>query len=88
MTRELGYYARKIKRVPFRITYLKLKFTHNSRHDTTLLTRTKSFFKLKAWGLKLAKKKGMKKAIVAVARKLAVLMHRMLVREQDFCFKK
>jgi transposase len=53
-----------------------------------LLTRTKTFSKLKAWGLKLAKKKGMKKAIVAVARKLAVLMHRMLVSEQDFCFKK
>ncbi|GFR13306.1 DEDD_Tnp_IS110 domain-containing protein [Trichonephila clavata] len=36
-----------------------------------LLTISRKNFKLRSWGLKLAKKKGMKKAIVAVARKLA-----------------
>lgn len=50
----------------------------------TLLTRVKSPSKLKSWGLKLMKKKGKKKAIVAVARKLAVIMHRMLVDKTDF----
>jgi hypothetical protein len=30
---------------------------------------------LKAWGLRLAKRNGMKEAQVAVARKLAVIMH-------------
>lgn len=53
----------------------------------TLLMCTKPTFKLKSWGLKLAKKKGNKKAIVAVARKLAVIMHRMLIDKKDFCDK-
>jgi hypothetical protein len=42
---------------------------------TTVLTRTVAFSTLKAWGLKLAKKVGFKKARVAVARKLAVILH-------------
>ncbi|NRA90250.1 MAG: IS110 family transposase [Simkaniaceae bacterium] len=49
-----------------------------------LLTRTKNWSKLKAWGLKLMKKKGIKKASVAVGRKLSVIMHRMLIEEEDF----
>jgi hypothetical protein len=32
---------------------------------------------LKAWGMKLAPRIGAKKACVAVARKLAIIMHRM-----------
>lgn len=51
-----------------------------------LLTRVKKESKLKKWGLKLMKKKGWKKAIVAVARKLAVIMHRMLVDKTEFRF--
>ena len=39
---------------------------------------------LKAWGLKLAKRVGNKKALVAVARKLAIIMHRMWVNGSDF----
>jgi transposase len=53
----------------------------------SFVTRVKMPSKLKTWGLNLAKKKGMKTAIVAVARKLAVLMHRMLVSKKDFCYK-
>jgi len=34
--------------------------------------------------MKLMKKKGNRKAIVAVARKLAVIMHRMLVTKKAF----
>lgn len=49
-----------------------------------LLTRCKIWSKLKAWGMKLQKKKGNRKAIVAMARKLAVIMHRMLVTKQPF----
>jgi transposase len=41
---------------------------------------------LRAWGLKLAKRIGAKKACVAVARKLAIIMHRMWVEETDFRF--
>lgn len=51
---------------------------------TVLLLRCKVWSKLKAWGLKLMKKKGTKKAIIAVARKLAVTMHRMLITGKPF----
>lgn len=44
---------------------------------TTLLTRNLRFSTLKAWGLKLAKTSGFKKARIAVARKLAVILHAM-----------
>jgi glyoxylase-like metal-dependent hydrolase (beta-lactamase superfamily II) len=37
--------------------------------------RTKKWCSLKAWGMKLAKRIGMKKAKVAVTRKLAVILH-------------
>ena len=42
-----------------------------------LLTRVPRWCKLKAWGHRLWKRIGFKKAKVAVARKLAVLLHRM-----------
>jgi transposase len=51
---------------------------------TTLLTRTGKWSALKAWGLRLAKRSGMKKATVAVARKLAVIMHRMWIEGSAF----
>ena len=41
---------------------------------TTLLYRTKAKSELKSWGLKLEKKIGSKKARIAVARKLAIMM--------------
>ncbi len=50
----------------------------------SLLTRTKTWCALKVWGLKLAKRSGMTKARVAVARKLAVIMHRMLITGETF----
>jgi len=49
-----------------------------------LLVRTKRWSSLKAWGLKLAKKVGFKKATVAVARKLAVTMHAMWLSAETF----
>ena len=39
---------------------------------------------LKSWALRLAKRRGMEKAKVALARKLAVIMHRMLVDGTSF----
>ena len=42
-----------------------------------LLTRVQKWCALKAWGLRLAKRAGMKKARTALARKLAVVLHRM-----------
>lgn len=49
-----------------------------------LLTRGKAFSTLKAWGLKLAKVSGFKKAKVAVARKLAVILHAMWKNGSEF----
>lgn len=40
----------------------------------TLLTRVKRFSPLKSWGLRLAQRKGLKKAAIAVARKLATIL--------------
>ena len=39
---------------------------------------------LKAWGMKIARRRGMKRAIIAVARRLAVVLHRMWVDRTDF----
>jgi transposase len=42
-----------------------------------LLTRTQRWSALKAWGITLAKRAGMRRAKVAVARKLALVLRRM-----------
>lgn len=42
-----------------------------------VLTRSSEGNSLKSWGLKVAKRAGMKKARIAVARELAVILHRM-----------
>ena len=42
-----------------------------------LLSRVTRFSALKRWGLQVAKRRGLKRAKVAVARKLAVILHRM-----------
>ena len=49
-----------------------------------LLTRRRAACRLKTWGLKLAKKKGPGKAKVAVARKLAVLLHHLWITGQSY----
>jgi transposase len=49
-----------------------------------LLTRVAKWSALKAWGIRLAKRSGLRKAKVAVARKLAVILHRMWVDGTDF----
>jgi transposase len=50
----------------------------------TLLTRTREKSDLRKWGLALARKTGPGKAKVAVARKLAVIMHCMWKEGQPF----
>jgi transposase len=49
-----------------------------------LLTRVPKWSALKAWGMRLAKRNGLRKATVAVARKLAVVLHRMWVDGTEF----
>jgi len=49
-----------------------------------LLTRTRRSCRLKQWGLKLARKKGHGKARVAVARKLATLLHHLWITGESY----
>ena len=49
-----------------------------------LLTRVPKWSALKAWGTRLAKRNGLRKAKVAVARKLAVILHRMWIDGTEF----
>ena len=49
-----------------------------------LLARVPKWSALKAWGMRLAKRNGVRKAKVAVARKLAVLLHRMWIDGTEF----
>jgi transposase len=66
----------------------KMTRKHLYEAATTLLTRTVAFSALKAWGLKLAKTAGFKKARVAVARKLAVALHAMWKTNTPFRWSK
>src|SRR5262249_11829714 len=44
-----------------------------------LMSRITRFSKLKRWGMGVAKRRGSKRAKVALARKIAVILHRMWV---------
>jgi transposase len=54
----------------------------------TLLVRSKKWSSLRAWGMKIVKNRGMARARVAVARKLAVILHRMWSDQTEFRFGK
>jgi transposase len=49
-----------------------------------MLVRSAKWSWLKAWAMKIARHRGMKKAIVALARRLAVIMHRIWVDGTEF----
>jgi transposase len=50
----------------------------------SMLVRSTKWSWLKAWAMKVARHRGMKKAIVALARRLAVIMHRVWVDGTEF----
>ena len=52
----------------------------------SLLVRSRKWSALRAWGMKIAKARGMARARVAVARKLAVILHRMWSDRTAFRF--
>ena len=49
-----------------------------------LMGRTQRWSALKAWGLRLQRTKGRRRTLVAIARKLAVIMHRMWIDGSTF----
>jgi transposase len=53
-----------------------------------MLTRANRFSALKRWAIEVAARRGMKRAKVALARKLATVLHRMWVDETSFRFDK
>ena len=53
-----------------------------------MLTRARTSSSLKRWAMDVAKRRGMKRATVALARKLATVLHRMWVDGADFRFGK
>jgi transposase len=53
-----------------------------------ILTRSGRFSALKRWAMEVAKRRGMKRATVALARKLAVVLHRMWLDGSEFRFGK
>src|SRR6266496_3790103 len=50
----------------------------------SLLTHSGKWSWLKAWGMRVAQRRGIRRAIVAVARRLAVVLHRMWVDGSEF----
>src|ERR1700735_1503370 len=53
-----------------------------------MLTRVQKWSWLKAWAVSIAKRRGQQKAIVALARRLAVIMHRMWICRPEFRWTK
>jgi len=49
-----------------------------------MLTRSAKWSSLKAWGMHIAKTRGHRRAVVAVARKLAVILHRIWIDDTQF----
>lgn len=54
----------------------------------TLLTRNRRWCALKAWGMAVAKRRGLQRAIVAVARKLAIILHRIWIDGTTFTWSR
>jgi transposase len=52
---------------------------------SAMMTRSKRPSRLNAWGMQSVAKRGHKRAVVSVARKLAVVMRRMWIDGTTFC---
>lgn len=66
------------------------EFTRTALYEAahSLLVRSRKWSSLRAWGISVARRRGMARARVAVARKLAVILHRMWSDEAEFRFGK
>ncbi len=53
-----------------------------------LLTRVQKWSWLKAWAVSVARRRGLQKAIVALARRLAAIMHRLWSDGTEFRWTK
>jgi transposase len=62
----------------------KMLRTYLYEAANVLLPASQSGRRSKPWGVRLAKRSGLRKAKVAVARKLAVILHRMWIEGTEF----
>ena len=81
---------------PLLASHAGLSFSLRSllgRHDQPIvcfwkaaqsMLHSKKWSWLKAWAMQIARRRGMKKAIVALARRLAVILHRIWVDGTEF----
>ena len=49
-----------------------------------ILSKSTPYSSLKSWAMRVAKRRGMQRAKIACARKLAIILHRMWIDETDF----
>ena len=54
-------------------------YVRHSMNANVLLSRITRFSKLKRWGIDVAKRRGSKRAKVALARKIGIILHRMWI---------
>ncbi len=52
--------------------------------ENAMMTRSSRWSPFKAWGMQLAKTRGHRRAVIAVARKLSVILHRMWIDDTQF----
>ena len=71
----------------YRVMHIKSEPSQELR-SLALLTRCQRWSTLRAWGMAVAKRRGMRRAVVAVSRKLAVLMHRIWTDGTEFRWTK
>jgi len=55
---------------------------------SALISRVKRWSSLKAWAMKIVKRSGQRKARVALARKLSLILHRIWMDGTEFCWSK
>ena len=49
-----------------------------------ILSKETLYSSLKRWAMQVAKRRGLQRAKIACARKLAIILHRMRIEETDF----
>jgi hypothetical protein len=49
-----------------------------------LMSRVSRWSSLRSWAMRIARKRGRRKAVVALARRMAVILHRMWIDGTDF----
>ena len=55
---------------------------------TSMLLVSKKWCSLKAWAVKVAKRSGTSKAIVALARRIAIVIHQIWITKEPFRYGK